>query len=172
MNRCLAGCWPQRPPVQVPLTTGAETWAWSRSWQGCHALLGKAEKPGWCGQKQDDYPHRTEPLVDCEPTKHTRSTLGQRRRRRANCVERALHFQPWAWSQAAQLRLPRPILSCPCPWGHLWNPSRQPDILSAYTLGPATACLPGTWSECTPASGTTLAVTSQDVTVPIPVPSS
>lgn len=87
-------------------------------------------------------------------------------------MERALHFQPRARSLAGQRPLPRPILSFPCPWGHPWNPSRQPDILSAYTLGPAMACLPGTWSECTLASRTALAVTSQDMTVPIPAPSS
>ena len=166
MHCCLVGCWPQRPPVQVPLTTRAETWAWSGSWQGCHALLGKAEKPGWCGQKQDDYPQRTDPLVDT-PEPHWGGGGGG----------------PTVWrgpftsslglgSQAAQLPLPGPILSFPCPWGHLRNPSRQPDTLSAYTLGPAVACLPGTWSKCTPASRTAPAVTSQDVTVPIPAPRS
>lgn len=170
MHCCLAGCWPRRPPVQAPLATGAETWAWGGSWRGCHALLGKAEKPGWCEQKEDDFPHRTEPLIDCEPTKHTQTT-------RAAGWGLTACRGPYTSSLGLRVRqvsdpLPRPILSFPCPWGHLWNPSRQPDILSAYTLGPATACLPGTWNECTPASCTALAVTSQDMTVPIPAPSS
>lgn len=64
---------------------------------------------------------------------------------------------------------PGPFCPAPAPGGTSGTP---PGFLSAYTLGPATACLPGTWSEYTPASRTALAVTSQDVTVPIPVPSS
>lgn len=157
MHCCLVGCWPRRPPVQARLETGTETWAWGGA--GGAAMPVQTER--------GRLPTQDRASVSQQITPEPHGWRG-----RSDCVERALHFQPRAPSQAGQRPLPRPILSFPCPWGHLWNPSRQPDILSAYSLGPATTCLPGTWRECTPASRTALAVTSQDMTGSIPAPSS